>query len=339
MHLKNHLAEYCTRVIANESLYHPHRIKPEILKQLKTVLAIKSNKAEKIKRKRDRFKKLQKAVHSDNNEKEEAKLYTKETLDKFYSEDENSGLWDAIHMNVLNLPSQEDYVYFAPHYHVLYWGTMPNAREYYQATGGWVYKNINKGRPISLKITINDGKPLKDNVRAIVAYLASHTAIFTSKSGKAHNVVHYGGLLSPKNTRLLKSEEGKKVVQRIYEAYIDCEKCGPGNHLMLCDKSETPILGRNGIIYAKDKLVVYKSELTPLGKQKVEKLLNLNWPVSRIQTDENGIIQVPDPPPGTEKSTCRGEKMYNTAQIAKKPSSKSSTKATQVSTNRVKYII
>ena len=66
--------------------------------------------------------------------------------------------------------------------------------------------------------------------------------------------------------------------------------------------NEIPIIGSEGEIYAKDKLVVYKSELTPLGKQKVEKLLNLNWPVSRIQTDENGIIQVPDPPPGRKKA-------------------------------------
>ncbi len=179
---------------------------------------------------------------------------------------------------------------------------MPNAREYYQASGGWVYKNINKGRPIPFKITIKDGKPLKDNIRAIVTYLASHTAVFPSKSGKAHDVVHYRGLFSPKASTLLKTEEGKKLIQRIYEAYIDCEKCGPGNHLMLCDKSETPILGRNGVIHAKDKLVVYKSELTPLGKQMVQRLLNLNWPVSRIQTDEEGIIQVPDPPPGRKKA-------------------------------------
>ena len=62
-----------------------------------------------------------------------------------------------------------------------------------------------------------------------------------------------------------------------------------------------PLLERRRDICER-KLVVYKSELTPLGKQKVEKLLNLNWPVSRIQTDENGIIQVPDPPPGRKKA-------------------------------------
>ena len=65
--LKDHMAEYCPRVIADESLYHPHRIKPEILKQLKTVLSRKSNKAEKRKRKRERNNKLQKALRSSNN--------------------------------------------------------------------------------------------------------------------------------------------------------------------------------------------------------------------------------------------------------------------------------
>ncbi len=296
----DHLAKYCKRIIASEFIYHPHRIRPEILRQLKSFVSTKSNKADKLKRKREKKKGLKKVVHTISSEFKETESYTNEILDKFYDENERSGFWDAIHNNVLNLSSKLEYVYFSPHFHLVYCGSMPKANEYYKATGGWVYKNINKGKPIPLKIDIKDGEVLKDNLRAIIAYLTTHTAIFTSKSGKANDVVHYRGLFSPKKTVLLKTEEGKKIVQRIYEAYIDCDICGPGNHLILCDKNETPILGRNGAIHAKDKLVVYKSELTPLGKQMVEKLLNLNWPVSRIQMDVSGektLTNTPDPPP------------------------------------------
>ena len=210
--------------------------------------------------------------------------------------------WDAIHNNILNLPSKEDYVYFSPHYHIIHWGTMPNASGYHTKTKGWVYKITNHGKPIPLKIVIKDGQPLEDQLRAKITYLASHAGLFHTETGRTCDVVHYFGIASPRSRQLCKTEEGKKIVKRIYQSYIDCDKCGPGNHLTLCDKNEIPIIGSEGEIYAKDKLVVYKSELTPLGKQKVEKLLNLNWPVSRIQTDENGIIQVPDPPPGRKKA-------------------------------------
>ena len=207
----------------------------------------------------------------------------------------SKGYWDAIHNNILNLPSKEDYVYFSPHYHIIHWGTMPNASGYHTKTKGWVYKITNHGKPIPLKIVIKDGQPLEDQLRAKITYLASHAGLFHTETGRTCDVVHYFGIASPRSRQLCKTEEGKKIVKRIYQSYIDCDKCGPGNHLTLCDKNEIPIIGSEGEIYANFKLVVYKSELTPLGKQKVEKLLNLNWPVSRIQTDENGIIQVVDP--------------------------------------------
>lgn len=280
----NHVEKYLPRNIGGIFMYHPHRIKPEIHKKLQNYI-----KKTKYRKERNECCRIQ----------ERANIKSEDIETDF---DNSRGLWDAIHDNVLNLPNQEDYVYFSPHYHIIHWGTMPYAPQYHADTKGWVYKITDKGKPIPLKIVIKDGQPLEDQLRAKITYLASHAGLFTAKTGRTCDVIHYFGIASPRSRQLCKTEEGRKIVKRIYESYIDCDKCGPGNHLTLCNKNETPILGRNGLIYAKDKLVVYKSELTPLGKQKVERLLNLNWPVSRIQTDGNGIFHVPDPPPGRKKA-------------------------------------
>ena len=70
----------------------------------------------------------------------------------------------------------------------------------------------------------------------------------------------------------------------MYKTYVDCEKCGPGNHLTLCDKeTEEPIIGINGEIYAHDKIVIPKKILTAYGKTILQRFLNYNWAVSRIQ--------------------------------------------------------
>ncbi len=94
----------------------------------------------------------------------------------------SKGYWDAIHNNILNLPSQEDYVYFSPHYHIIHWGTMPNTTWYHDRTKGWVYKITDHGKPIPLKIVIKDGQPLEDQLRAKITYLASHAGLFKTET-------------------------------------------------------------------------------------------------------------------------------------------------------------
>ena len=67
----------------------------------------------------------------------------------------------------------------------------------------------------------------------------------------------------------------------MYKTYVDCKQCGPGNHLTLCDKdTEEPIIGINGEIYAHDKIVIPKKELTQNGKRTLQRFLNYNWAVS-----------------------------------------------------------
>ena len=96
---------------------------------------------------------------------------------------------------------------------------------------------------VRLENLIKDGQPLEDQLRAKITYLASHAGLFHTETGRTCDVVHYFGIASPRSRQLCKTEEGKKIVKRIYQSYIDCDKCGPGNHLTLCDKNEIPIIG------------------------------------------------------------------------------------------------
>ena len=47
---------------------------------------------------------------------------------------------------------------------MVYSGTVPRADEYHQQTKGWIYKNVNGGRPIQWEIEETEGKPLKDHL-------------------------------------------------------------------------------------------------------------------------------------------------------------------------------
>ena len=76
----------------------------------------------------------------------------------------SKGYWDAIHNNILNLPSKEDYVYFSPHYHIIHWGTMPNASGYHTKTKGWVgTESLTSG---ILHLSYDNTQPNKISVKA-----------------------------------------------------------------------------------------------------------------------------------------------------------------------------
>ncbi len=163
----SHVDKHLPKNIGGLYIYHPHRIKPEIRKKIEQYTARKQDCKEKYKNSR-----LQKRAKPRNTTEEEYEM------DSVTSK----GYWDAIHNNILNLPSQEDYVYFSPHYHIIHWGTMPNAAWYHARTKGWVYKITNHGKPIPLKIVIKDGQPLEDQLRAKITYLASHAGLFPTKT-------------------------------------------------------------------------------------------------------------------------------------------------------------
>eukprot|EP00831_Metopus_contortus_P040259 TRINITY_DN3154_c0_g1_i2.p2 TRINITY_DN3154_c0_g1~~TRINITY_DN3154_c0_g1_i2.p2 ORF type:complete len:114 (-),score=22.98 TRINITY_DN3154_c0_g1_i2:157-498(-) len=68
--------------------------------------------------------------------------------------------------------------------HMVYSGTVPRADEYHQQTKGWIYKNVNGGRPIQWEIEETEGKPLKDHLAKSITYLASHAGVFETKKRK-----------------------------------------------------------------------------------------------------------------------------------------------------------
>ncbi len=191
----NHVEKHMPRNIGGLYIYHPHRIKPEIRVKLEQYAAKQQRRNEKRKFNNIRWKAKQR---TESTEEHEIDITT------------SKGFWDAIHLNVLNLPNPEDYVYFSPHYHIIHWGTMPNTTWYHDRTKGWVYKITDHGKPIPLKITEKDGKPLEDQLRAKITYLASHAGLFKTETGRTCNVVHYFGIASPRSRQLCKTEEGKK---------------------------------------------------------------------------------------------------------------------------------
>ena len=86
----------------------------------------------------------------------------------------------------------------------------------------------------------------------------------------------------------------------------------------MCDKdTEEPIIGINGEIYAHDKIVIPKKELTQNGKRTLQWFLNYNWAVSRIQREGYGITPAqtpnktatnsPDPPPQKTQELIVGQ--------------------------------
>ena len=73
----------------------------------------------------------------------------------------SGGFWKLARDDVLDLGSFDAYRVFSPHAHVICFGRFPNAKEYHEQTGGWVYKNI---RDLPLEITIReDGSALLGN--------------------------------------------------------------------------------------------------------------------------------------------------------------------------------
>ena len=93
------------------------------------------------------------------------------------------GSWEAIHENILGLPSTSDYLVFSPHFHIVgYFKLKQKSNEFYNETG-WTYKNISwsKGR----------GSENQEGVTKMFAYLLTHHA---HEPGK--QAIHYFGTAS-----------------------------------------------------------------------------------------------------------------------------------------------
>jgi len=300
-----HLKTFAPNVLASAWIYHPARILKQILYQLRQY---RNNHPERIanvlKRQGDKTK-----INPYNTKKLALRADEPEaaTYGRF-------GFWEDVYDDILKIGSIDNYTYFSPHFHLLYFGTMPRADVYHQQTGGWVYKNLYEGKQIPWEIEQTEGKPLRDHVAKVATYLTSHAEIEKTETGRTHDIVHYTGLFSPKEAATVKDPEGKTAILKIFKSYIDCTVCGPGNHLELCNKETLePIIGPNGPIYAQDKIIIPKKKLTPAGEKHLQTYLNsYNWAVSRIQigglektpakTPQNNTLNTPDPPPDRGKN-------------------------------------
>ena len=171
--MKKHFDRYLPRLIGASWIYHPCRIKTEILQKLKEF----------------RWKNPERSIYVSKRDGETLKVnpYNTKKLAKKTDDPEAAtygkfGFWADVLDDILHLGDSQAYTVFSPHVHLLYSGTVPRADEYHQQTGGWIYKNVNGGRPIPWEIEVTEGKPLKDHLAKTITYLASHAGVFETKN-------------------------------------------------------------------------------------------------------------------------------------------------------------
>lgn len=117
------------------------------------------------------------------------------------------GLWSGIHSDVLRLGNWKEYVYFAPHFHVLgYYPKIVMKSNVFHELTGWVYKAI--------------GVSQQRNVYRTARYLLTHTAVPDGHK----QAVHYFGIASNSKTSVesIKIKEFKK-----------CPECGSENYYLI----------------------------------------------------------------------------------------------------------
>ena len=133
-------------------------------------------------------------------------------------DEENGGLWRLIHLDVLNLGSWRDYVYWSPHFHILGFGGLPDAKVFYRLTG-WVYK-MHGHRPLEIK-PAPDGH-LVDSVKRTASYISTHAGIEPGKDSR-----RVFGICAPRNIAKVKDPlTGQDEVRLVKKSYLKCPKCG-----------------------------------------------------------------------------------------------------------------
>jgi len=117
------------------------------------------------------------------------------------------GIWRAVHDNLLGLDTWRDYVYFAPHFHVLgYYPKIIMKSDVFHNVTGWVYKAV--------------GVAQQRNVYRTARYLLTHHAV-----PEGHKqAVHYFGISSYSKT----SVESVK-----FTSFKSCPDCGSEDYFLL----------------------------------------------------------------------------------------------------------
>ena len=139
----------------------------------------------------------------------------------------SGGFWKLARDDVLELGSFDAYRVFSPHAHVICFGRFPYADEYYEQTGGWVYKNV---RDIPLEITIREDGTHNDAVNTVFAYLLTHCCVEINENDRVRKCHRSFGLMSP---RYFRRTEGYCIV---LDSTLKCPEClekGQTNDLLI----------------------------------------------------------------------------------------------------------
>lgn len=170
------------------------------------------------------------------------------------SEDEKEiKFWQAAREDLLGLGSWREYCYWSPHFHVVGFGYVRDAREVHSATG-WVYKLIRNVR--ILKQKKSDG--VDDQIAALCFYMISHAAYQWTKK-----IPVWFGCCTPRNLKKV----GKPVPSEFDGMKLVCPKCAA----KLVEYSADPFtdeigekkLGDDGLeIYRTIKDTIQRFEIT-----------------------------------------------------------------------------
>lgn len=98
---------------------------------------------------------------------------------------------------VRDQPDFRDLIYFSPHVHLMYYGTSMPTKDFYEASGCWVFKMVRE----------------VEDVPRLAYYLLSHAPIIHGRLS-----VTYWGCLSPRKLQA--------IDEHIVKEEVLCEKCG-----------------------------------------------------------------------------------------------------------------
>lgn len=111
----------------------------------------------------------------------------------FHEEAPDKPIWQWL----ITKPNWRDLIYFSPHVHLLYYGTSMPTKDFYEASGGWVFKMIREA----------------DQVEKAAYYYLSHAPVIHGRLS-----VTYWGCLSPRKL--------KAIDEHVVKEEVLCETCG-----------------------------------------------------------------------------------------------------------------
>lgn len=139
------------------------------------------------------------------------RLHNRLRLTRLSSEDKEIKFWEAARLDLLDLGSWREYVYWSPHFHVAGFGFLQDARTFHSETG-WVYKLI---RNVNIKKERTpDG--VKDDIASLCFYILSHSGYQWTKK-----IPCWFGCCTPNNLK----KKGKEVPSEFDGLKIVCPKC------------------------------------------------------------------------------------------------------------------